>query len=224
MNERMSNRINVFIRDRTKEEEDDPIHVSFEITYQRDGVEKTTTLLPMVTPYEGQGKQKQYRTVFGWSQITDVVLPDDVAFPIGARFAHATSSAVSETWTMIEMFLMLPKLIAERKIGSESLGGPILIGELAAKAGEAGLEPFLRMMAVISINLAVLNMLPIPLLDGGQLALFAMEAIKRGPLSARVRQIAAYIGYVMIIMMMILAFKNDIERNWDRFVDWATEE
>lgn len=224
MSDRMRNRINVYIRDRPKEQEDDEVKVSFEITYQRAGAEAKTTLTPSVKSYEGEGKQKRYRTVMGWSQITDVVLPEDVPFPLGQRFSYATSNAVSETWTMVEMFLMLPKLFAERKIGSDSLGGPILIGELAAKAGQAGLEPFLRMMAVISINLAVLNMLPIPLLDGGQLALFAMEAIKRGPLSARVRQIAAYIGYVSIIMLMILAFKNDIERNWDRFVDWATEE
>ena len=60
--------------------------------------------------------------------------------------------------------------------------------------------------------------------DGGQLALFALAALKRGPLSFRVRQIAAYIGYVLIILLMILAFKNDIERNWDRFVDWVSED
>ena len=104
-------------------------------------------------------------------------------------------------------------------VASLSLGGPILIGELAAQAGEAGIEPFLRMMALISINLAIFNLVPIPVLDGGQLTLFAMEAVKRGPLSYRTRQIAAYIGFTLIVMLMLLAFKNDIERNWDRIVE-----
>ncbi|MEM1350549.1 MAG: site-2 protease family protein, partial [Myxococcota bacterium] len=66
------------------------------------------------------------------------------------------------------------------------------------------------------------NLLPIPILDGGQLTLFAIEAIKRGPISFRTRQIAAYIGFAMIVMIMILAFKNDIERNWDSIVEWVS--
>jgi regulator of sigma E protease len=62
-------------------------------------------------------------------------------------------------------------------------------------------------------------MVPIPVLDGGQLLLFALEAIKRGPLSFRTRQIAMYIGFVMIVLVLLLAFKNDIERSWEKFVD-----
>jgi regulator of sigma E protease len=76
------------------------------------------------------------------------------------------------------------------------------------------------MMALISINLAVINLLPIPVLDGGHLVLYALEAIKRGPLSYRTRQIAAYIGFVIIVFLMIFAFKNDIERNWEDIVQW----
>ncbi|MFP4600637.1 MAG: site-2 protease family protein, partial [Persicimonas sp.] len=91
---------------------------------------------------------------------------------------------------------------------------------LAAEAGKAGWQPFLQMMALISINLAVINLLPIPVLDGGHLLLYALEAIKRGPLSYRTRQIAAYIGIAMIIFLMVLAFKNDIERNWDKIAEW----
>ena len=60
--------------------------------------------------------------------------------------------------------------------------------------------------------------MPIPILDGGNLMLFALEAIKRGPLSFRTRQIAAYVGFTMIVMLIVLAFKNDIERQWDNIV------
>jgi len=105
--------------------------------------------------------------------------------------------------------------MAQGRLSLDNVGGPIMIGELAAKAGKAGWDKFLQMMAAISINLAVVNMLPVPVLDGGQLMLYFLEAVKRGPLSLRTRQIAAYIGYVLILMLMVLAFKNDIERQWD---------
>lgn len=151
-------------------------------------------------------------------------MPDDVAFPFGRRIVQAGKTSVSETGEYIKMMVMGLVRMAQGRVGCDSVGGPILIGELAAQAGEAGIEPFLRMMALISINLAIFNLVPIPVLDGGQLALFAIEAIKRGPLSFRTRQIAAYIGFALIVMIMVLAFKNDIERNWDRIVDYISSD
>lgn len=220
---RMHNRINEKIVKRKKDDKA-PIKMDFVIKYVRNGQTLTTTLTPEVKKFEGQAKTESYRIFMGWGHISHTIMPDEVAFPIGARIAYAARTSIDETMDYIKMMFMGLVRMAQGRVGCDSVGGPILIGELAAQAGEAGIKPFLRMMALISINLAIFNLVPIPVLDGGQLTLFAIEAIKRGPLSFRTRQIAAYIGFALIIMIMVLAFKNDIERNWDRIVDYISAE
>ncbi|MEZ4462168.1 MAG: site-2 protease family protein [bacterium] len=133
---------------------------------------------------------------------------------------YAAQTSVVRTMSYSKMLFMGVVRMAQGRLSLDNVGGPIMIGELAAKAGKAGWEKFLQMMALISINLAVINMLPVPVLDGGQLTLYLLEAIKRGPLSLRTRQIAAYVGFVIILFLMVLAFKNDIERQWDNISDF----
>jgi regulator of sigma E protease len=195
--------------------------VSFEVEYIRDGVVKTTTVTPVVTKYQDEYQQDRYRRDTGWRTIFDTVEPDPIDFPFFSRMGYGVSLGAEKTWEGVSMIGRLFARIFEGKVSfSKQVGGPILMGELAARAGEAGAASFLWTMALLSINLGVFNLLPIPLLDGGRLMLFAVEAVKRGPLSFRTRQITAYIGFVLIIMLMLLAFKNDIERNWDYIVDF----
>lgn len=212
-------RINKLLLARTKDDTS-PVVVDFKLKVQRGGQEITTTLTPQVKKFADQAKQDRYKITIGWGHTGHLVLPKPVEFPVGERIVWSAKQSVAQTGEYIKMMVMGFVRMGQGKIGCDSLGGPILIGELAAKAGEAGLGPFVKMMAIISINLAIFNMVPIPVLDGGQLLLFWMEAIKRGPLSFRTRQIASYVGFVMIVLVMLLAFKNDIERNWDRVVDW----
>jgi len=73
---------------------------------------------------------------------------------------------------------------------------------------------------LISINLGILNLLPIPILDGGQALVYTVEAVKRGPLSLRTRELVQQVGLVFLMMLMGLAFWNDISRHWSTFVDW----
>ena len=87
------------------------------------------------------------------------------------------------------------------------------------KTGKKGWESFLWLMALISVNLGLLNLLPIPVLDGGHLVFIAIEAIKRKPVSMRAREIAGLVGFSLLILLMIFAFKNDIERYWKDIVD-----
>ena len=196
-----------------------PVQVSFTLDYERRGQRLTTTLTPTVTELTGKAKQEGFKIEVGWSHIAHMLSPDPIDFPLGARTAYAAKTSLKETGGYMKMMVLGLVRMVQGRVGMDSLGGPILIGELAAQAGEAGIEPFLRMMALISINLAIFNLVPIPVLDGGQLTLFAIEAVKRGPISYRTRQIASYIGFALIVMLMLLAFKNDIERNWDRIVD-----
>jgi regulator of sigma E protease len=99
-------------------------------------------------------------------------------------------------------------------VGMSSLSGPIGIGEIAADAYQASWEQFVWLMAVISVNLAILNLLPIPVLDGGQIVLAAAEGIKGSPLPARARDVAQTVGLSLILLLMGVAFWNDIARHW----------
>ena len=76
---------------------------------------------------------------------------------------------------------------------------------------------------IISINLGILNLLPIPILDGGQALVFMVEAVKRGPLSLRTREIVQQVGLVLLVVLMGFAFWNDFARHWSSFLEWLRE-
>jgi regulator of sigma E protease len=98
------------------------------------------------------------------------------------------------------------------RISGRTVGGPILIGQLAGESVRMGLDTFLAFMALISINLAVLNLLPIPVLDGGQFLFLLAEAVIRRPLPLKLRERLTTVGLVLIILLMGLAFSNDFRR------------
>jgi regulator of sigma E protease len=98
------------------------------------------------------------------------------------------------------------------RISGRTVGGPILIGQLAGASARMGLDTFLGFMALISINLAVLNLLPVPVLDGGQFLFLLAEAVIRRPLPIKLRERLTTVGLVLIILLMGLAFSNDFRR------------
>jgi regulator of sigma E protease len=73
---------------------------------------------------------------------------------------------------------------------------------------------------MISINLGILNLLPIPVLDGGQAVIYALEGLRRAPLSLRTREVVQQLGFTVLMLLMGLAFWNDLSRQWTRLVDW----
>jgi regulator of sigma E protease len=97
-------------------------------------------------------------------------------------------------------------------ISLDNIGGPISIAEIAGASAENGLISFLQVLAIISISLGVLNLLPIPVLDGGHLVFYLIEAIKGSPLSAEAQANAQQVGMFMIFSLMFLAFFNDLTR------------
>lgn len=98
------------------------------------------------------------------------------------------------------------------RISGRAVGGPILIGQMAGESARLGLDTFLGFMALISINLAILNMLPVPVLDGGQFLFLLAEAALRRPLPVKLRERLTTVGLVLIILLMGLAFSNDFRR------------
>ncbi len=97
-------------------------------------------------------------------------------------------------------------------VSVKSLGGPILIGKLAGDSLNRGIIDFLRMMGILSIGLGVLNILPIPVLDGGHIVMLGIEAVRGRALSLKQIEMAQQVGLVLILLIMGIVMKNDISR------------
>jgi regulator of sigma E protease len=98
------------------------------------------------------------------------------------------------------------------EISWKNLSGPLTIADYAGQSAQQGLSPYLKFLAMISISLGVLNLLPIPVLDGGHLLYYLVEIVKGGPVPERVMEIGQQIGLALLIMLMTFAFFNDINR------------
>jgi regulator of sigma E protease len=98
------------------------------------------------------------------------------------------------------------------EVSWKNLSGPVTIADYAGQSAKLGLAHYLKFLALISISLGVLNLLPIPLLDGGHLMYYMVEIIKGGPVSERVMEIGQQIGLALLAMLMAFAFYNDINR------------
>ena len=107
---------------------------------------------------------------------------------------------------MIKSFVRL----AQGQVSAKNIGGVITIGRVASRSFELGISAFLKTMAIISLNLFILNLLPVPVLDGGHLLFFSVEALKGKPISLKKLEIAQQVGLTLLIMLMAFAFFNDI--------------
>lgn len=130
----------------------------------------------------------------------------------------ALRSAFEETGDVMRFTFIGILRVLEGRVSLSSLSGPITIYDVAGEAGAKGADYFVWVMALISINLGFLNLLPIPVLDGGHLLFFAMEAVVRRPLPLRVREVASLVGVTFLFLLMGIAFKNDVDRRWDVIV------
>ncbi|MEP6572662.1 MAG: RIP metalloprotease RseP [Gemmatimonadota bacterium] len=127
-------------------------------------------------------------------------------------FGEAIAAGASLTLLESTQIVRTARGLLSGRISHRELGGPILIGQMAAQAARLGVPEFLALMAIVSVNLAVLNLLPIPVLDGGQFMFLLGEAVLRRPLSLRLRERLTVVGLVLIGLLMVLAFSNDIRR------------
>jgi regulator of sigma E protease len=125
---------------------------------------------------------------------------------------EALGRALAKTWEMSAFSLrMLAKMIVG-EVSWRNLSGPVTIADYAGQSAQLGLAPYLAFLALISISLGVLNLLPIPLLDGGHLMYYTIEVLKGSPVSERVMEIGQRAGLVVLLFLMAFAFYNDINR------------
>jgi regulator of sigma E protease len=129
--------------------------------------------------------------------------------------SYAMEKAVEKTIEVTRFILAAIVRLAQGKLSLKSLSGPIAIYELAGEEGRKGADYFVWFMAVISINLGLLNLLPIPVLDGGHLMFFALEGVMRRPIPMRIREVLHLVGMAILMCLLFLAFKNDLEKRWE---------
>ena len=131
---------------------------------------------------------------------------------ISLGFISAGKEGLSQTWMLIKLTVEAIKKLIERIIPLDTIGGPILIGQLVSEQKEEGMVNLLALTALISINLGLINLLPVPVLDGGHILFYTIEMITRRPLNERMRQVATRIGILFILSLMAFAIINDILR------------
>jgi len=125
---------------------------------------------------------------------------------------EAVGKGFSQTWFGIKLTVVSIIKLIERVIPAKTIGGPILIAQMAGEQAKRGLLSLVLFTAILSINLGVINLFPIPILDGGHFLFLSLEAILRKPLSIRKMEIAQQIGLIFIILLMLFAFYNDLIR------------
>ncbi|MCE2028391.1 RIP metalloprotease RseP [Sessilibacter corallicola] len=130
------------------------------------------------------------------------------SFSVGEAFVEG----VVKTWETSGVVLLSLKKLIVGEISTKSLSGPLTIAKVAGDSAEAGFVYFLKMLGLLSVSLAIFNLLPIPVLDGGHLTYYIIEAIKGKPLSERVQAIGYRLGLFVVAGVMILAFYNDLVR------------
>jgi regulator of sigma E protease len=127
-------------------------------------------------------------------------------------FLEAGVKAWRETKEKSVFTLVMMGKMLTGEVSWRNLSGPVTIADYAGRSARLGLDHYLRFLALVSISLGVLNLLPIPILDGGHLLYHVAEVIKRGPLSERVMELGQQIGMAILLVLMAFAFFNDINR------------
>jgi regulator of sigma E protease len=125
----------------------------------------------------------------------------------------ALAAGVAKTWEMSSLTVQMLWRIVTGQVSAKNISGPISIAEFAGISAYLGLSAFLAFLAIISVSLGVLNLMPVPLLDGGQVLYQLVEAVKGTPLSERAQLFGQQVGIALLVVLMSLAFYNDISRH-----------
>ena len=164
-----------------------------------------------LTPNRVSSENGTERGVIGIMRLSSLDdLPEYLLIDNKENIAGAFVKAISQTYKFIVLILDSIGKMISGSVSADNIGGPIQISLLAGSAAKAGLVSFLSMLAILSINLGLINLFPIPILDGGQLVLIAIEKIKGSPVSDSFLEYSFRLGILMVASLMVFAIFNDI--------------
>lgn len=144
--------------------------------------------------------------------VAQVTWPPEQQRIISFGFVESLGKGVDKTWQMITLILDSIWKMLEGVISVKNLSGPITIAKVAGASAESGMETFIGFLAYLSISLGVLNLLPIPMLDGGHLLYYTVELLRGKPVSERVQMVGLRLGMAIIFTLMTVAIVNDVMR------------
>jgi regulator of sigma E protease len=171
----------------------------------RDGASFEVTLAPDLRTTQNLFGEDIDRYVIGIGSSGQVVTRE-------LTLGQALVESVVQTYRIAELTVVSIAKLIEGTLSTKTLGGPLMIAEMAGQQAQQGMSNLVFFTALISINLAILNILPIPVLDGGHLLFFTIELVRGKPVSLKVREVAQQAGMVILLMLMIFVFYNDITR------------
>jgi len=180
--------------------------VPLRIEVDRGGVQRTLTATPTLRELKDNFGNAHRLGVLG---ISRSLSPDDVRTERVAPL-RAVAMGVSETWFVVDRTVAYIGGIFAGRESADQLGGPIRIAQVSGQVATAGFVALMHLAAVLSVSIGLLNLFPIPLLDGGHLLFYAIEAARGRPLSERAQEVGFRIGLALVLMLMIFATFNDI--------------
>jgi regulator of sigma E protease len=184
---------------------------AIDLLIERNGKEMNFSVTPKETTQMNQqgGEEKRYTVgILPWALPASAEMATLKTNSIGETLARGYKKTVEITEMTVLSFLRL----IQTKISPKNIGGVLSIGQAASETFKIGIAQFMQMMAIISINLFVLNLLPIPVLDGGHLLFYSIEALRGAPVSMRKMEIAQQIGLVLLMSLMLFSLFNDFSR------------
>ena len=182
-----------------------------DIVVLRDGQKVDLKITPKMTTQMTSAGSEEKRYTIGIAPIVNLAAPEMMVVK-ASNPAEALIRGTQRTWDVSVMTVMSFVRLFQNKISPKNIGGVISIGQAASETFKIGISQFLQMMSIISVNLFILNLLPIPVLDGGHLVFYTIEAIKGAPLSIRKMEIAQQVGMALLMSLMIFALFNDFTR------------
>lgn len=168
-------------------------------------------IVPEMTSQMNSSGAEEKRYMIGISPFMNLASPETYLMKT-SNLGKALTRGAEKTWDITEMTVMSFVRLFQAKISPKNIGGVISIGQAASETFKIGITHFLQMMAIISVNLFILNLLPIPVLDGGHLVFYFIEAIKGSPLSLKKMEYAQRVGMFLLLFLMVFALFNDFTR------------
>ncbi len=179
---------------------------SIAVEIDRGGVRQTLKAVPALKEIKDSFGNVHRLGVLG---ISRSMAPDDIKnTPVGP--VSAVVMGAEETWFVIDRTMSYIAGIFAGRESADQLGGPIRIAQVSGQVATAGFVALLHLAAVLSVSIGLLNLFPIPLLDGGHLLFYSIEALRGRPLSERAQEVGFRIGLAIVVMLMIFATFNDI--------------